>query len=152
LQNFVHRTILSGNTAKGHLRRPARSGFNHRERGSSRSPKEIIMTNEDMQKFGKDSMAMAMSSLGAFSKSAQAIAVEVVDYSKKSAEVSAAAWEKLLGAKSLETAMEVQSEYLKSSYEDFVAEATKLGELYVDLAKEAYKPFEGAMAKVSIVK
>lgn len=110
------------------------------------------MTNEDMQKFGKDSMAMAMSSLGAFSKSAQAIAVEVVDYSKKSAEVSAAAWEKLLGAKSLETAMEVQSEYLKSSYEDFVAEATKLGELYVDLAKEAYKPFEGAMAKVSIVK
>ena len=26
--------------------------------------------------------------------------------------------------------MEVQSEYLKSSYEGFVAEATKLGELY----------------------
>lgn len=110
------------------------------------------MTNEDMQKFSKDSMAMAMSSLGTFSKSAQAIAVEVVDYSKKSAEVSAAAWEKLLGAKSLEKAMEVQSEYLKSSYEDFVAEATKLGELYVDLAKEAYKPFEGAMAKISAVK
>ena len=110
------------------------------------------MTNEDMQKFGKDSMAMAMSSLGAFSKSAQAIAVEVVDYSKKSVEGSAAAWEKLLGAKSLETAMAVQSEYLKSSYEDFVAEATKLGELYVDLAKEAYKPIEGALAKVSPIK
>jgi phasin family protein len=140
------------NTAKGHFKATARSGFNHRERGSSRSPKEIIMTNEDMQKFGKDSMAMAMSSLGAFSKSAQAIAVEVVDYSKKSVEDSAAAWEKLLGAKSLEKAMELQSEYLKSSYEDFVAEATKLGELYVDLAKEAYKPFEGALAKVSAVK
>ena len=110
------------------------------------------MTNEEMQKLGKDSMAMAMSSFGAFSKSAQAIAVEVVDYSKKSVEDSAAAWEKLMGAKSIEKAMEVQSEYLKSSYEDFFAEATKLGELYVDLAKEAYKPFEGAMAKVSAVK
>jgi hypothetical protein len=93
---------------------------------------------------------MAMSSFGALSKSAQAIVVEVVDYSKKSAEGSAAAWEKLMGVKSIEKAMEVQSEYLKSSYEGFVAEATKLGELYVDLAKEAYKPFEGVLAKVSM--
>ena len=110
------------------------------------------MTTEDMQKFGKDSMETAMTSLGAWSKNAQAIAVEVVDYSKKSIEDSAAAWERLMGAKSLEKAMEVQSEYLKSSYEDFVAEATKLGELYVDLAKEAYKPFEGALAKASAMK
>jgi len=35
----------------------------------------------------------------------------------------------------------VQSEYLKSSYEEFVAQSTKLGELYAGLAKEAYKPF-----------
>jgi len=33
-----------------------------------------------------------------------------------------------------------------------VAEATKLGELYVDLAKETYKPFEGAIAKVTAAK
>jgi phasin family protein len=110
------------------------------------------MTTEEMQKFGKDSMEMAMSSFGAWTKSAQAIAVEFVDFSKKSVEDSAAAWEKLMGAKSLEKALEVQSEYLKSSYEDFVAEATKLGELYSDWAKEAYKPFEGAMAKVSTMK
>jgi hypothetical protein len=46
--------------------------------------------------------------------------------------------------------MEVQSAYLKSSYEDFVAEATKLGALYADMAKEAYKPIEGALAKASM--
>jgi phasin family protein len=110
------------------------------------------MAPEEMQKFGKDSMDMAMNSLGAWSKSAQAIVVEVADYSKKTAEGSAAVWEKLLGAKSLEKAMEVQSEFLKSSYQDFVAEATKLGELYADLAKEAYKPFEGAIAKATAMK
>jgi phasin family protein len=110
------------------------------------------MTSEEMQKLSKDSMEMAMTSFGALSKSAQAIAVEVVDYSKKSVEGSTAAWEKLMGAKSLEKAMEVQGEYLKSSYEGFVAEATKLGELYVDLAKEAYKPFEGAIAKATAMK
>ena len=110
------------------------------------------MTTEDMHKLGKDSMDMAMNSFGALSKSAQAFASEIADYSKKSFEGSTAHWEKLAGAMSLEKAMQLQTEYLKSSYEDFVAEMTKLGELYVDLAKESYKPFETAMAKASTMK
>jgi len=110
------------------------------------------MNTDQMQKMSKDSMDTAMASFGAWSKNAQAIAAEVADYSKKSFEGSAAAWEKLMGAKSLEKAMEVQSEFLKSSYEDFVAQSTKLSELYADIAKEAYKPFEGAMAKASGMK
>lgn len=105
------------------------------------------MAPEDFQKFGKDGMDMAMSSFGVWSKGAQAIAAEIADYSKKSVEDSAEAWEKLIATKTPEKAMEVHSAYLKSSYENFVAEATKIGELYVDLAKEAYKPFEGAFSK-----
>jgi phasin family protein len=97
-------------------------------------------------------MDMAMASFGAWTKNAQAIASEFADYSKKSFEESTAALEKLMGAKSLEKAMEVQSEYLKSSYEEFVAQSTKLGELYAGLAKEAYKPLEGVMAKASVMK
>jgi phasin family protein len=110
------------------------------------------MTTDEMHKLGKDSMETMMSSVGAWTKNAQVIAAEITDYSKKSIEGSAAAWERLLGAKSMEKAMEIQSAYLKSSYEDFVAEATKLGELYTDFAKEAYKPFEGTLAKVSEMK
>ncbi len=105
------------------------------------------MSTDPMQKFGKDNMDMAMATFGAWTKNAQAIATEFADYSKKSFEDSAAALEKLMGAKSLETAVAVQTEYLKSSYEDFVAESAKIGELYADLAKEAYKPFEGVLAK-----
>ena len=93
-----------------------------------------------------------IASFGALTKSAQAIATEVADYSRKSLEDSAAAWERLIGAKTLEKAVEVQSDYVRSSYQDFVAEAAKLGELYVDLAKEAYKPFESALAKASAMK
>ena len=40
---------------------------------------------------------------------------------------------------------------MKTAYEGFVTEATKLGELYADIAKEAYKPFEGYLAKVTPV-
>ncbi len=107
---------------------------------------------DQMNKFGQDSMDMALNSFGAWTKNVQAMASEVADYSKKAFEESAAAWEKLIGAKSVEKAMEVQNEYLKSSYEDFIAQSTKLGELYVDLAKEAYKPFEGILAKTAAMK
>jgi phasin family protein len=107
---------------------------------------------DQINKFGQDSMDMALNSFGAWTKNVQAIASEVADYSKKAFEDSAAAWGKLIGAKSLEKALEVQNEYLKSSYEDFIAQSTKLGELYVDLAKEAYKPFEGMLAKTAAMK
>lgn len=106
------------------------------------------MTTGDVEKFGRDSITMITALWGGWTKSAQAIAAEVVDYAKKSAENSAAAWEKLVTAKSLEKAMDVQSAYLRSSYEDFAARVSKLGELHVDLAKETSKPFEGALAKL----
>src|SRR5215831_105356 len=103
---------------------------------------------DPMQKFGKENMDMAMNVFGAWAKNAQAIATEVADYSKKSFEDSAAAFEKLIGAKSVEKAVEVQTEYLRSSYEELVAETAKIGELYADLAREAYKPFESVLMKM----
>jgi hypothetical protein len=106
------------------------------------------MSTDPMQKFGKEGMDMAMASFGAWSKNAQAIATELAEYSKKYFEESAAAMEKLMASKSLETAMAVQSEYLKSSYEEFVAQSTKIGELYSEMAKDAYKPFEGMLGKM----
>jgi hypothetical protein len=112
----------------------------------------MVKTIDDVQQFGKDNMDATMKSFGALSKSFQAIAVEVADYSKKVFEQGTAATEKLIGAKSLEKAIEVQTDYAKSAYEGFVAEATKLGELYADLAKEAYKPFESQFGKVGTLK
>jgi hypothetical protein len=108
----------------------------------------MSMNTDRMQKFGKNAVDMAQASFGAWTKNAQAIASEVTGCSKKSFADSGAAWEKFMGAKTLGSAVEVQSEYLKSSYEDFVAQSTK-GELYTGLAKDAYKPFEGMTAKAS---
>jgi hypothetical protein len=112
----------------------------------------MLKNFDELQKLGKDNMDIAMKAFGATSKSVQAIAAEVADYSKKSFEDASAAAEKLLGAKSLEKAIEIQSEYVKTAYEGFVAEATKLGELYTDLAKETYKPYEGFLSKVAPAK
>ena len=107
----------------------------------------MVKNFEELQQASKENIDLAVKSMGNVSKSAQAIAVELADYSKKSFEESTAMIEKLFGVKSLEKAIEVQSEYAKSAYEGFVAETTKLGEMYSTLAKETYKPFEALMAK-----
>jgi hypothetical protein len=112
----------------------------------------MIKNFEDVQKMSKDSMDATMKSFGTLSKATQAIAAELTDYSKKSFEDSTKVMEKMFGAKSLDKAIEIQTDYAKTAYEGFVAEATKIGELYADLAKEAYKPFESYVAKAAPAK
>ncbi len=107
----------------------------------------MVKNLEDLQQVGKDNVEVALKSFGALSKGAQAIAVEVADYQKKAFEDGTAALEKLFGVKSLDKAIEVQTEFAKTAYEGFVSKANKIGELYVDLAKETYKPFEAILAK-----
>ena len=72
---------------------------------------------------------------------------QFTDYSKKAFAASSAVVEKLLGAKSVETAIQIQTEYAKSAYEGFVAQASKINEIYVKLATEAFKPVETAFAE-----
>jgi len=109
----------------------------------------MLANFDEMQKLGKDNVEATLRSFGVASKGMQAIAAEVTNYSKKSFEDGTAAVERLMGAKTLEKAIEVQTDYVKTAYEGFVAQATKIGELYADIAKEAYKPFEGYLAKVT---
>src|SRR6516162_8252323 len=68
---------------------------------------------------------------------------------KRSLEDHTAAMEKLMTARSPEKAMEVQTEYVKSVYEAFVTQTTKIGQLYTDLGKECYNPFVGIGKKTS---
>jgi hypothetical protein len=112
----------------------------------------MVKNIDEVQQFGKDNMDATLKSFGAWSKSMQAIAIELADYSKRTFEQGTAATEKLIGTKSLDKAFEVQSDYVKNFYESFVAQATKLGELYADLAKEAYKPFESQFGKIASAK
>jgi hypothetical protein len=112
----------------------------------------MLKNFDDIQKYGKDNMDATMKAWGLVSKNVQAIAAETADYSKKSFEEGSAALEKLLGAKSLDKAIEIQTSYAKSAYEGFVAQATKMGELYAGLAKETYKPFESFASKTAVVK
>jgi hypothetical protein len=48
-----------------------------------------------------------------------------------------------------EQAWEIQSQYAKKAFDAYIAQASKLGEMYVELARNAYQPVEQVAAKTA---
>jgi len=79
--------------------------------------------------------------------SLQTIANAYRDYTRKSIEEFGSFVEQLSGARSLDKAMTVQSEFVKRAYETSVAESQKICELHNRLAKQTLDPFKGMTGK-----
>lgn len=109
----------------------------------------MIAGFDDLQKAGKENLEVAVKSASAFTKGFQALAAETADYSRHSFESGAKAFEKLVAAPSLDKAVEVQSDYLRTAYEGYVTQATKVGEIVTAMARDAYKPYEGIFGKLA---
>jgi hypothetical protein len=105
-------------------------------------------TLEDFQKFSKDQLEALTSASTTLSKGLQDIAAESSDYSKNAFAAGTAMYEKLLGARSVETAIQIQTEFAKQAYEGFVAQATKVSDLYTKVASDAMKPVTTAYASI----
>lgn len=107
----------------------------------------MMQSFEDTTKLGKEFVDTGLKSAASLSKSMQTLATEAGEFSKKSWENGTSTMEKLFSAKSLDKAIEIQTDYVKQAYEGFVSQATKMGDIYAEMAKDAYKPFENAVAK-----
>jgi len=105
--------------------------------------------NFAQQQDSKEQIAAADASTNSFAGGFQAIATAYGDYTKKSLEDTRSFVEKLSGVKSIDKAIEIQTEFAKSAFETFMAESQKIGELYRDLAKQSYKPFGGFPAQTT---
>ena len=101
---------------------------------------DVQKFGEEFQRAGKDRFDAAVSSFGEMNKGWQAITAEITAYSKRAFEDGTRAFEQLLGAKSFEQVVEIQSQYAKKAYETYVAECSKLGQMYTGLTRNAYKP------------
>jgi Phasin protein len=81
--------------------------------------------------------------------SIQTIANAYGNYTKKSFQDTRSLVEKLMGVRSFDKAIEVQTEFARQAYVSFVAESQKICELYSELAKQIFRSWEGFAAKVT---
>jgi hypothetical protein len=89
----------------------------------------------------------ASTSFSEANKGFQALAAEMMNYSKAAFDDAIRTWEQLIGVKSLEQAIQIQSDYAKRVYDNHMAELKKLGEITVGMVRDASKPVEDASRK-----
>jgi hypothetical protein len=112
-------------------------------RCSSRSSKQPTTST----RWAKTITTRSFRSYGELNKGFQAITARMTDYSKRAFEDAIRTFEQLVGVKSLEQAIEIQSQYAKRSYDNWVAEASKLSEMCAEMARDSYRPVEQAVSK-----
>ena len=103
---------------------------------------QTIRVGHEYQKAAEIGVEAASRSFGEVNRGLQALAAEMTDYSKKAFDDAIRTWEQLIGVKSLEQAIQIQSQYAKRVFENHIAELSKLGEMGLGMVREASKPVE----------
>ena len=83
------------------------------------------------------------------SVSLQTIANAYAEYARTSMQESRSLVEKLMAVRSLDRAIELQGEFARLAFANFVAESQKICGLYTRLARQIFKPWESASAKLT---
>lgn len=95
---------------------------------------------EDITQFGQDNVEALVASSKVVAKAAEDINAEMLAYSKKAYEDAMAASKEMAQARSVSELVEKNTAFAKSSFEGFVAQATKVNEMYSAAAKQAFTP------------
>ena len=94
-----------------------------------------------------------LKSANAAGKGVETINSEVFSYARKSIEESMAATKAIMAAKSVDEAIQLQSEFSKSAFETYVDELAKFGDMALAAAKGAAEPLQARVsAFVHLVK
>ena len=104
---------------------------------------------EQFSALGKGSVEAYMQAATVFAKTLERVNGEVFNFSKQQMEDGVAAFKAVSGAKSVHEAWEVQTDFAKSALDAYVAQATKLNDLWMDAAKQAAEPFSSRFAEMT---
>src|SRR5438045_1374275 len=93
--------------------------------------------------YGRDTVEAYAKAANVAGKGVETLHNEIYAYSKQSVEESISVAKAVFGSKSVHEAFEVQSDFVKSAFESYVSELTKLSEIMFATTKEALNPLQG---------
>jgi phasin family protein len=104
---------------------------------------------DEVQALSKDGFEAYVTAVTVMTKGLQSLAQETADFSRKMFERNTQTFQKIMAAGSVESAFEVQKDFVKESYDTALSQFTKVNELYTAVVREAYRPLEAQAAKVA---
>lgn len=103
---------------------------------------------QEFQRTAERGLEAASQSFSEANKGFQSLAAEMTDYSKRAFDDAMRTWEQLIGVRSLEKALDIQSKYATRVYENHMAELSKLAQMYTTMMRDASKPIQGTSREV----
>ena len=100
----------------------------------------MFINSQEIKTLGLSQVDVIAAAANSTAKGLLAITTEATGYSKKNVENGFALWEKLLHVRKPDDIMQLQSDFSKAAYDDFIAGAAKISNICVDLANEAFSP------------
>jgi len=99
-----------------------------------------LKTYEDLSKFSKENLDAYVAAGTTVAKGFETIGKAWVAFTQETFEASAQVAKALLSAKTLREAVDVQTDFAKTTFDKLVAEGTKVSEISVKVANEAVEP------------
>ncbi len=98
----------------------------------------MFINSDEIKTLGLSQVDVFTAAATSTAKGLLAITTEATGYSKKSVENGFALWEKLLHTRKPDEIVQLQSDFGKAAYDDFIAGAAKISNIYTDLAQEVF--------------
>ena len=99
----------------------------------------------EFSKFGQETLGVYMKAGEIFVKGAENIGQAYFKLAKTTAERNAEAAKAVLAAKTLNDVVDVQNDFARESYQTLFSEGTKISELSLKVAHEAFEPLKEQM-------
>jgi phasin family protein len=95
---------------------------------------------DDLASFNRANLDAVVAAGTAAAKGLEAINAEVLAFAKGQLEGSMTATKALIGAKTLQELVDLQNEYAKSSFDAYMAQMARIGELTAKATQDAFEP------------
>ena len=99
----------------------------------------------EFSKFGQETLGVYMKAGEIFAKGAEDIGQAVFKLAKVTAETNAEAAKAVFAAKTINDVVDVQNDFALESYQTLFSEGTKISELSLKVAHEAFEPLKEQM-------
>jgi phasin family protein len=91
---------------------------------------------------GKENLEAVVASATVAGKGVETIHNETYAFSKQSIEDAVAATKAVLASKSAHEAFELQTDFAKAAFDQYVSQVTKMNEIFTATAKDAFGPLQ----------
>jgi phasin family protein len=101
---------------------------------------------EEMNSFARGNVEAMVEAGRVAAKGIETITQQVVEMAKKNAEATTTAVRSFAGAKNANELIQLQSDFARQQFDKFVADGSKLTEMFVKFAGEAFEPISNRFA------